>query len=502
MKSSWSRSALFGFVSWLLPLGLTFFATPLVVKRLGVEEYGLYALVLGFISYSFTFSIGRAITKYVAEYRASGQTERINEVLAATLWINLFVGLAGTLTVCLLARIIVVSLFDIKPEMQENAVIAFYLASATVFFWMQQQVFSGVVQAVHRLDVFSGISTVVSVLGVVGNIIIVLLGYGVKELLIWNLVNTALSGYWFYLSGKRLLPEAKWGFRCSREIIKSVAKFAAGTSANQLIFNFLLLFERGLITRQLGTESLTYYVVPMNLTGQIHIFCSSLLLMIFPLASELGAKLEMKRLQEVYEQTSKYIFAIVTFIVISMSICGYEFFSLWLSPAFADKTYFIVIIQAVTFGTMAIGIIAWQIMEGLGNTRNNALVSIPWAALSLILMLLLIPFFQLEGVGLGRMLGCIALLIYIFYVEKKVFGSVLWAFWRKVIFLSFIPALLAGAAEFVSLHYLIKGWIGLFIACGLGGLIYLSLLFATRYLNFEDRIVLQKLANKLIPKFS
>lgn len=502
MKSHWSRSALFGFVSWVLPLGLTFFATPLVVHRLGVEEYGLYALVLGFLSYSFGFSVGRAITKYVAEYRASGQTELIREVLAATLLINFIVGLAGALILCFFARFIVVGLFDIKPDLQENAVVAFYIASATIFFGMQAQVFSGVIQAVHRLDVYSVISTIISISGIVGNIIIAFLGFGVKELLIWSMLNTVLSCVLYYLAGKRLLPEAKWGIKCSRKIITLVAKFAAGTSTNQLIFNFLLLFERGLITRQLGTENLTYYVVPMNLTGQIHIFCSSLLLMIFPLASELGARLEMERLRLIYEQTSRYIFAIVTFIVISMSICGFEFFKLWLGQSFAEKTYYIVIIQAVTFGTMAVSIIAWQIMEGLGNTRNNALISIPWAALSLILMLILIPFFKLEGVGLGRMFGCAALIIYILFVEKKIFGKTLWLFWRRVVLLIFFPAVIAGATELISLQYIIKGWIGLFLACGLGAAVYLVLLFATKFLTFEDRIILQRLFSKLLPDFS
>jgi len=270
MKSSWSRSALFGFISWLLPLGLTLFATPLVVRHLGFEEYGLYALVLGFISYSFTFSIGRAVTKYVSEYRASEQTEKIKEVLAATLWINFVIGLLGIFTLCFFARFIVVNLFDIKPEMQENAVIAFYIASATIFFVMQAQIFSGVLQAVHRLDTFSIITTIVSILGVSGNIVIVLLGFRVKELLVWSFVNTTLSCIWFYLAGKRLLPEAKWRLKCSREVLITVAKFALGITASQLIFNFLLLFERGLITRELGTENLTYYVIPMNLTGQIH----------------------------------------------------------------------------------------------------------------------------------------------------------------------------------------------------------------------------------------
>jgi Na+-driven multidrug efflux pump len=191
MKSSWSRSAAFGFLSWLLPLGLTFFATPLIVKRLGVEEYGLYALILGFIGYSFTFSIGRAVTKYVAEYQGAGQSERIKEVLAATLWVNFAVSVVGTFFLCFGARFIVVTLFDIKPDLQENAIIAFYLASVTIFFVMQAQVFSGVIQAAHRLDIFSAITTIVSVSGLFGNILLVFFGYGVKGLLIWNLINAA-----------------------------------------------------------------------------------------------------------------------------------------------------------------------------------------------------------------------------------------------------------------------------------------------------------------------
>ncbi len=161
--------------------------------------------------------------------------------------------------------------------------------------------------------------------------------------------------------------------------------------------------------------------------------------MIFPLASELGARLEIERLRAIYEQTSRYLFAIVSFVVVSMAICGYEFFSLWLGSEFADKAFYIVIMQAVTFGTIAVGIVAWQLMEGLGYTQNNALVAIVWVALSLFLMILLISSLKLEGVGLGRMFGCISMLIYMLVVENKVFGKTLWSFWGRVLFLISLP---------------------------------------------------------------
>src|ERR1044072_9978504 len=88
-----SRNVLFGFLSWFLPLSVTFVLTPLIVHGLGAEAYGLYALVMGFITYSFTSSIGRSVTRYVAAYRASNQTEQIGEVLSSSFIFNLCISL-------------------------------------------------------------------------------------------------------------------------------------------------------------------------------------------------------------------------------------------------------------------------------------------------------------------------------------------------------------------------------------------------------------------------
>jgi O-antigen/teichoic acid export membrane protein len=67
---------------------LAFVTTPIVVRHLGAADYGIYVLVLGVISYTFAFNIGRAIIKYVAEYHATNRDDRINEVLSATLMLN------------------------------------------------------------------------------------------------------------------------------------------------------------------------------------------------------------------------------------------------------------------------------------------------------------------------------------------------------------------------------------------------------------------------------
>ncbi len=127
-RISLPRNVLFGFLSWLLPLGFTFLLTPLIVHGLGAEAYGLYALVMGFVAYSFTFNVGRAITRYVALYRASGETERLSEVLSSTLMLNLVVGGMCAGSLALASNWLVKSVLKISANQQANARLALYMA--------------------------------------------------------------------------------------------------------------------------------------------------------------------------------------------------------------------------------------------------------------------------------------------------------------------------------------------------------------------------------------
>ncbi|HMS11108.1 MAG TPA: hypothetical protein PKE66_16590, partial [Pyrinomonadaceae bacterium] len=57
------RNISFGALTWVGPMALSLIATPYIVGALGLAGYGIYALVLGIISYSFNFGVGRAATK-------------------------------------------------------------------------------------------------------------------------------------------------------------------------------------------------------------------------------------------------------------------------------------------------------------------------------------------------------------------------------------------------------------------------------------------------------
>ena len=497
MKTSISHNVLFSLVSWLLPLISTFIVTPFVVRGLGAEEFGLITLVLGFVSYSFAFGVGRAVTKYVAEYYGRQQFEQIEAIISATLVLNLLVGACGTIILALSATFLVRDVLLIESHLQAKAILAFYLAAATVTFLMTQQVFSAVLQAIGRFDWFSHITTLMSTIFSIGNLIIVFGGGDTLILLWWNLAVTILGVGAFYLAQKRLLPKAKFGFRFRFEILKLVTKFSGGVIAYQILANIWLLLERSFLTRTLGTQSLTFYAVPMTVAIYLQVFINSLVLVLMPLVSEIGAGPNNERLLTIYQRATKSVGLIVVFACIALIISSRRFLALWLGDEFAVRSGDILVFHVLTFGAMAFGTVVWQINEGLGFTTRNAWLVLFWTISGICLLLWLTPRYGLMGAAAARAFGVVITLpLIILLVEWKTFEKILWGFWQKTLFGLVVAGGAGGAAQYLMLKNLPANWFGLIAATSAAGLIYLAVLFLTGFFSIEEGRWLRSFANR------
>src|SRR5688572_16456997 len=78
------KNVFYAFLAWLFPIVPTLFITPIIIDTLGVDAYGIYLVMLTLTTYFFAFGIGRAATKYVSEYVATGQTEKIGDIISAS----------------------------------------------------------------------------------------------------------------------------------------------------------------------------------------------------------------------------------------------------------------------------------------------------------------------------------------------------------------------------------------------------------------------------------
>ncbi len=491
---------MFSFLSWLLPLAMNFVATPLIVHSLGKSEYGIYILIGGFISYSFTFNIGRAVTKYIAEYRATAQNEKIGEILSATLLINLVVGTFGGLVFIGLARWFAVDLLRVEPALQEKTIIGFYIASVCVWWAMLAQVYSAVLQAIQRFDLFSHTTTVTNFLLVLGNLILALNGFGVNTILAWNAATTAISCLLYYLMSRRLLPEARFTWKFSRETLILVAKYSAGVTAYQIISNLILLFERSWITRVLGAESLTFYSVPMTIGIYLHTFVTSLTLVFFPLTSELYAQNHTETLLNLYLRATKIICALVVFLGLTLAIGSREFLQNWVGSEFAAKSSKVMILQLAVFSLLAVLIVSWQLMEGIGFPGYNALLTVILLVVTITLMIMWTTDYGLVGASWARLLSVAIVPFSILWVERKIFGQPQWNFWLKITVSLALAGSFSAGAEYVLLKNIptyqafnltlvekIANWSGLLLSFAVSGIVYVLCLWLTAFANNEEK---------------
>ena len=488
-SKSIARNVVHNFSSFVLPLVLSFIATPFIVKLLGHEDYGIYSLAISFIAYSFNFNVGRAITKYVAEYRVRGESGKISEVIAATLFINLAVGGIGLIAIISLANVLAVYVLKIPAEALDKTVHALYIAALTIFFLMLFQLFTAILQGVHRFDVTAKINNVNNVLLISGNLVLALAGFGLVALLIWNLLVTVYSTAVAAIVSKRLLPEFSMNLKFRREMLVLVFKYSSGVIAYQLLANILLLFERSWITGRLGAESLTYYVVPMMLAVYLHAFFANLMTVMFPLVSEL--KNEPEKLLRLYQKATKTVSFLAIFIGATMMVESRQFLTLWMGADFAEKSAPILILLTLTFTFLAIKIVSWQLAEGLGYPSYNSYFYMICFIISVFGMIWLINDYGNFGVAIARAVGFGALFLSTFYAEKLFLGKVQLKFWLRLSGILAIATALSVAVESLLIAELGVSWLSLIVSGLAGGVAYCLTAWVLGFVS-EDEIALIK----------
>ena len=484
-------NSVFSFASWLVPLLVSFVATPIIVRGLGTESYGLYALISGFISYSFSFGIGKTAAKYVAEYSSAGNVGKIGEVLSAIFWFSLSVGLIGTAVIAISATFIVSEVLQIPPEAQPLAVTALYLACVTILVYMLSQIFQFALQGLHRFDKYSILINLNGILMNGGNILIVWRGGGVLALLCWNLIVVSLICVLFYISARKLIPEARIRFKFDRDMTIDVLKYGASIILYQVFGNLLLIFERAWVTRKLGPHSLTFYVVPMSLAIYLHGFISSLVLVLFPFVNELLGDLD--KLTLIYRKANKIVIAVVAFCVLTLVCGGKLFLYVWIGQDFAEGAFNVLVIHLFTFGILAVMTISWQLAEGFGYAGLNAISSFTWVIISVPLMIFSAENWHNEGIAFSRLVGVIATVPLIFYIERKFLKIIDWKYWLKLAVC--IAAAVVGAVLVEKMVFM-RGnptWLGLFAGGGAGAAAYFIILLATGFLTREERTMLREM---------
>lgn len=429
-----------------LPLVAGLFCIPILIGKIGLARFGILTLawtVMGYFGL-FDMGIGRATTKYVAEYLALKKHEQLPALIWTSLILLLALGSIGALLVYLISPFLVDKFFNIPAHLVAETQQAFYLLAISIPVVFSTAGTRGVLEAQQRFALVNAIIMPASVANFVAPLVAVLFSPSLYLMVALLLLTRLMVWLVFFYFCLKSLPGMTPPRLPKLSYIKELVVFGGWLTVTNIIGPIMVYLDRFLIGSLLTMEALAYYVTPYEVVTRLWIIPASLMVVLFPAFSALNAG-EEDKLATLYSRSVKYLFLILSPIVICLVIFARPFLEAWLGPGFAQ--FSTPILQLLGIGVLinSVGLVPYSAIQAMGRPDLSAKLHLLELPLYLGILWLSLSYLGILGAALSWVFrvaldaGLLFYLVYNMMPAKKPFLPHL-----KLSFIFYLGALLIG----------------------------------------------------------
>ncbi len=428
---------------WLVILG--FFATPFIIRTLNVNFYGLYSLlgvIIGYFSF-LQFGLGTAEVKFIAQYYANGESEKIRRVFWVCVIVYFFLGLAGTVLITFFSRFLAFKIFKITPDLIDTAVFVFRIGSLGFLVLMIMSVIAGVIQAIGGFGLLNRVGIFMGTLQIGAAILLLKLGFSLKEVIMSNLLVQVLGLYILWEAARKILPYLSrpvW----DREYLVKLFKFGGFVSVSSIMTPILLNIEKLFLTSLRPLANLTYYVVPFGLIDKLSLIRSSFSSVLFPAFSSLQGEEDNKLNRDLHERSALYIFFFYSFFLVFFLILGKEFLNAWIGGNFAFNSARFLKILALAGLINSLAVPSLNALQGLNKPHIPALFHVIETVLYVPCAYLLISRYGGAGAALAWFFRVLLDTLLLNWASCRLFGERILFWYGRIFFRGALPVIVSG----------------------------------------------------------
>ena len=492
-----AKNSIFNLARTLLTVPITILITPFIIKHVGKEEFGIWALVGVISSYAqlSDFGITDSLIKFMAEYKTKNDHQQLNRLINTS-----FVVYVAMSTVCCAALILVLPLIistvlSIPPELAQKATYVFTVAIALFFINMTMSVFGSLIVGFQRMGCSNLISFISTIIMAGGTFIILSLGYGLEGLI----YNNALITVFVIVSNSfvafRLFPQMRLNplKYFSRETLKLIFGFSWKVQLSSISNLLVYQVDRVLLSHYLGLGAVSNYEVANRIATQARVFIASVFTPMVPAASSLQATDESGKVIGLYNRSMKYMaVAAIPFSALIIAL-AHPFVRTWLGEGYTTSAY---TMQFLMFGYM-LNLLPGPgnfILHGINKPHIPMLNSIGAGITNLILCYVLVQRLGYYGIIIGILTTIvISSLMFIFMVHKDIQG-LSWSLYARI----YIKPIMVSAIACIPLLIVnmllpFKGYMLLTLLSAAYFAIVSFIMLKGSYFDQFDRMTLSKL---------
>jgi O-antigen/teichoic acid export membrane protein len=396
-------NAVANWIGFAVQLIVAFFMSPLLVHGLGAPRYGVWSLVESVLAYLMLFDLGIAasVVRYVARFEANGDQDRLNRVFSTSLCLFSVAGLVVMVLALALASI-GSTLTKVPGELVHEARWMLILLGFNLAIGLPLNVFPSLLDGLSRFPAKTAIRTAGLLLRT-AFFLTVLWKQGGLIALAWaitgcNIVeHIALAAVcWWYLPGLRFSLSL-----VDRETFRLIRGYSLQAFVVMVGGRVSFQTDALVIGAFLAPQFITYFAVAARLLEYAKNSLRAATTVLTPAVSAFEARGESRAIRAMFIDSTRYVLWFILPVQAGLHLLGRPFLALWMGPEYVGWSYPTLAILALPLSLLMSQSVSGRVLYGLGRLRWFTVVVVVEAVANLLLSLILVRPFGIEGVAWG-----------------------------------------------------------------------------------------------------
>jgi O-antigen/teichoic acid export membrane protein len=477
------------FAARIYYLATRFLLTPITLSYVTLEEYGIWAACFILISYMGMSSMGIAnvYIRYVAEYNARNEQEKINRLISTGLFltVSICIVLASVLLLCLPW---VLHLLKIRPALSHTASILILGTVGSFMLDLSFGVFNNALNGLQKSAQTNTVWALTVTLEVALAITLFHTGYGIYSLAwafgIRYIVSTFLMAFCCY----RAMPGLSVSWRYfDRANLRIFFGYGSVVQISGLLCTFLYSIEKVIAGIFIGVQATALFDVGEKLPTMGSQLASSMNSIFMPALSHMNSLTWKDELVKLYLKGARYINMMTGTLLAFLAAFAHPLLHLWLGSS--DKfgpAIPILMIFCLPYQTHVLTGPGSAYHRGVGHPKRELVY--PLSQLALVLLFVTIGFTTVGkttlviavAVALGMIVSGVTYMAY----THRILGVSQSHFLKQVFLPGLVPYLIAFTVAFICSPLLAAAGTSRIRIAGsicASGILYLSIVGAVLY---------------------
>lgn len=462
---------------------------PFNIAHLGQSAYGLWMLAASITMYFSMLDLGYgfAQVKFAAQYRAMRDGRAISEIASTMFFVFTGIGLVVFGVASLLAYNFE-SFFNVTSDQAATGRKVLLIISAYIALSFPFSVFGGIVNGFQRKYLNGAVSIFTSIVVAIVNVIVLLSGYGLVELVASTTAIRMAAYAGYRLNAYRVFPALRISFRNFKLTrLREVTGFSAFMLLLDLANKVNYSTDTIVIGAFIGTAAIALWAVAQRLIDVTQRLTDQLNGALFMVVVDSATNKDSEKLRLVLLQGTRLSLAMVIPVAAGLALLAEPLVLAWVGPDFLASVPIIHILAAVVIFRVG-NASATTLLKGAGNHKLLAFSNVFIALANLALSIVLVRTHGIIGVAWGTLIPLSLVSIFVLFPAAcrragvsiaKALSEAVWpAVWPASLMIGFL---------FASSRFAGTGPVSIALQSVAGGLLYAAV-FLWLAIGREERL--------------